>query len=401
MITLFAIAIGMFMAFAIGANDVANGMATAVGAKAITPKQAALLASFLEFLGAVMFGATVTKTIANGIVSIEHIQDPKLVIYGAISALLAAGVWVMLATVFGMPVSTTHSIIGGMVGFGLVSGGMKVVYWSKLFKIVLSWFISPVVGGFLAFFVFKILTLTILHRQSPLKAAKKVAPVMIGFTFFLISFLFSVKTLKKDYSISLFFGVVFFVISWLLSYVLIKRYSKKNHNEYDAVEGIFRKVQVMTSAYVCFSHGANDVANAVGPIALIYMINKAHTTQVSSIEIPKYILFVGGLGIALGVLLYGYKVMQTIGHDITELNNTRGFSIDFGTATTVLLSSIFGFPISTTHTVVGAVTGVGLARGIEVVNIDVLKDILISWFITVPFSAGVSAILYLTLTTFF
>lgn len=195
---------------------------------------------------------------------------------------------------------------------------------------------------------------------------------------------------------------MWFSLSFLAFVVCINQeVFQENHNEYDAVEGIFRKVQVMTSAYVCFSHGANDVANAVGPIALIYMINKAHTTQVSSIEIPKYILFVGGLGIALGVLLYGYKVMQTIGHDITELNNTRGFSIDFGTATTVLLSSIFGFPISTTHTVVGAVTGVGLARGIEVVNIDVLKDILISWFITVPFSAGVSAILYLTLSTFF
>lgn len=401
MIIFFAVVVGMFMAFTIGANDVANGMATAVGARAITPKQAALLASILEFLGAVMFGATVTKTIANGIVSIEHITNPKLVMYGAISALLAASAWVMLATIFAMPVSTTHSIIGGMVGFGLVSGGTKVIYWTKLFKIVLSWFVSPVIGGLLAFFVFKILTITILHRPSPLKAAKKVAPLLIGFTFFLISFLFSVKTLRKNYSSSLVTGIVFFAVSWLLSYLLIRKYAKKTNNEYNAVEGIFKNVQVMTSAYVCFSHGANDVANAVGPIALIYMINKIHTTHVSSIEIPKHILFIGGVGIALGVLLYGYKVMQTIGHNITELNNTRGFSIDFGTATTVLLSSIFGFPISTTHTVVGAVTGVGLARGIEVVNIDVLKDIVISWFITVPFSAGVSAILYLALSTFF
>ncbi|MGB9614056.1 MAG: inorganic phosphate transporter [Fervidobacterium sp.] len=401
MITLFAILVGMFMAFAIGANDVANGMATAVGAKAITPKQAALLASFLEFMGAVMFGAAVTKTIASGIISIDHIQNPKYVIYGAISALLAAGIWVMVATVFGMPVSTTHSIIGGMIGFGLISGGYKVVYWSKLLQIVLSWFISPIVGGFFAYLIFKILTFTILHRPSPLNAAKKVAPVMIGFTFFLISFLFSVKTLKKSYIFSLIVGVVFFVFVWLLTYLLILRYTKKNHDEYETVEEIFKKVQVLTSAYVCFSHGANDVANAVGPIALIFMVQKTSAVAFSEIEIPKYILFIGGLGIALGVLLYGYKVMQTIGHDITELNNTRGFSIDFGTATTVLLSSIFGFPISTTHTVVGAVTGVGLARGIEVVNTSVLKDILISWFITVPFSVGVSAIFYLTFTTFF
>ncbi|MEJ5257368.1 MAG: inorganic phosphate transporter [Fervidobacterium sp.] len=402
MITFIAILVGMFMAFAIGANDVANGMATAVGAKAITPKQAAFMASFLEFLGAVMFGAAVTKTIASGIVAIDHLQDPKLVIYGAISALFAAGIWVMFATVYGMPVSTTHSIIGGMIGFGLASGGMKVVYWSKLLKIVLSWFISPVVGGILAYLVFKIIVVSILHRKSPLEAAKTVAPIMIGFTFFFISLLFIIKTLKQTYSVAFVYSTILFVLSFAVSLVLIRRYIKKNSSdEYDAVENIFKKVQVMTSAYVCFSHGANDVANAVGPIALIFMLEKAEITNIQSVEIPKYILFIGGLGIALGVLLYGYKVMETIGHNITELNNTRGFSVDFGTATTVLLSSIFGFPISTTHTVVGAVTGVGLARGIEVVNFGVLKEIIISWFITVPFAAGVSAIIYLTLSTFF
>lgn len=396
---IFTLLVGFFMAFGIGANDVANGMASAVGAKAITPKQAALLASVLEFSGAAMFGATVTKTIASGIISTSHIQDPNYIIYGALSALLAAGVWVMVATYFGMPVSTTHSIIGGMIGFGLVSGGVKVVYWSKLISIVLSWVISPIVGGILAFLVFKLITITILHRPSPLKAAKKVAPLLIGLTFFLISFLFSLKTLKIPYGKSIMYGTIFFVISALISWTLIMKYASKNSNEYDEVESIFRKVQVMTSSYVCFSHGANDVANAVGPIALVLTIVQTGNSE-SIVEVPRYVLFIGGLGIAAGVLAYGYRVMQTLGHNITEINNTRGFSIDFGTATTVLLSSIFGFPISTTHTVVGAVTGVGLARGIEVVNTAILKDILVSWFITVPFSMGVSAILYLALTTF-
>ena len=397
---IFTFLIGLFMAFAIGANDVANGMATAVGAKAITPKQAALLASVLEFSGAAMFGATVTKTIASGIISTTHIQNPNYIIYGALSALLAAGVWVMVATYFGMPVSTTHSIIGGMIGFGLVSGGVKVVYWSKLISIVLSWVISPIAGGVLAFLVFKLITVTILHRPSPLKAAKKVAPLLIGLTLFLISFLFSLTTLKVPYGKSIMYGSIFFVISALISWALIMKYASKNSNEYDAVESIFKRVQVMTSSYVCFSHGANDVANAVGPIALVLTILRTgNSTNV--VEVPRYVLFLGGIGISVGVLVYGYRVMQTLGHNITEINNTRGFSIDFGTATTVLLSSIFGFPISTTHTVVGAVTGVGLARGIEVVNISILKDILVSWFITVPFSMGVSAIFYLALTTFF
>ena len=395
---IFTFLIGLFMAFAIGANDVANGMATAVGAKAITPKQAALLASVLEFSGAAMFGATVTKTIASGIISTTHIQNPNYIIYGALSALLAAGVWVMVATYFGMPVSTTHSIIGGMIGFGLVSGGVKVVYWSKLISIVLSWVISPIAGGVLAFLVFKLITVTILHRPSPLKAAKKVAPLLIGLTLFLISFLFSLTTLKVPYGKSIMYGSIFFVISALISWALIMKYASKNSNEYDAVESIFKRVQVMTSSYVCFSHGANDVANAVGPIALVLTILRTgNSTNV--VEVPRYVLFLGGIGISVGVLVYGYRVMQTLGHNITEINNTRGFSIDFGTATTVLLSSIFGFPISTTHTVVGAVTGVGLARGIEVVNTSILKDILVSWFITVPFSMGVSAILYLAFTS--
>ncbi|MGB4261984.1 MAG: inorganic phosphate transporter [Fervidobacterium sp.] len=398
---IFTFLIGLFMAFAIGANDVANGMATAVGAKAITPKQAALLASVLEFSGAAMFGATVTKTIASGIISTTHIQNPNYIIYGALSALLAAGVWVMVATYFGMPVSTTHSIIGGMIGFGLVSGGVKVVYWSKLISIVLSWVISPIAGGVLAFLVFKLITVTILHRPSPLKAAKKVAPLLIGTTFFLVSFLFSLTTLKVSYGKSIMYGAVFFTISALISWALIVKYASKNSDEYKAVEGIFKRIQVLTSSYVCFSHGANDVANAIGPIALILTIERTGTSATGIVEVPRYILFVGGLGIALGILVYGYKVMQTLGHNITEINNTRGFSIDFGTATTVLLSSIFGFPISTTHTVVGAVTGVGLARGIEVVNTVVLKDIAISWLITLPFSMGVSAVSYLALTTFF
>lgn len=400
-VTVITILVGLFMAFAIGANDVANGMATAVGAKVITPKQAALLASVLEFLGAAMFGATVTKTIASGIIAIDHIQNPTHIIYGALSALLSAAIWVMVATYYSMPVSTTHSIIGGMIGFGLVSGGVKVVYWSKLVSIVLSWFISPIIGGILAFSIFKLITLTILHRPSPLKAAKKVAPVLIGFTLFLITFLFSLKTIGTSYLKSLLYGVTAFAISFFISWFLIVKYASKNGNEYQAVEGIFKKVQIITSSYVCFSHGANDVANAVGPIALILTITQNGGSVKSVVEVPRYILLIGGFGIALGVLLYGYKVMQTLGHDITEINNTRGFSIDFGTATTVLLSSVFGFPVSTTHTVVGAVTGVGLARGIEVINTSVLKDILISWFITLPFSIGVSAIFYLALTTFF
>ncbi len=400
-IMIFAAVVGFLMAFAIGANDVANAMATAVGSKAITPKQAAIIASFAEFCGAVMFGTAVTKTIASGIVNIEAIGEPTFIVYGALSALIAASIWVLMATLFGMPVSTTHSIIGGMIGFGLVAGGINIIYWPRLAQIVLSWFLSPFIGGLLAFIVFKIIVHSILHRANPIKCAKIVSPILIAATFFVISYMFSLKTLDMPRSLSLSYAVIAAFIALSLSWLFVRNFIKKNeHSNYNVVERIFRRVQVMTSVYVSFSHGANDVANAVGPLALIYLI--LHGGAISgNAELPPYILMIGGLGIAVGVATYGYKVMNTVGYQITELNNTRGFSIDFATATTVLFASVFGLPISTTHTVVGSVTGVGLARGFELVNFSILKSIMYSWFITVPFAAGVAALSYLILTNFF
>ncbi len=401
MLIIFAIIVGFAMAYAIGANDVANGMATAVGAKAIAPRQAAIIAGFAEFLGAIMFGAIVTSTISKGIVDISKIANPTHIAYGALSALIAASVWVLLATFYGMPVSTTHSIIGGMIGFGIAEAGVSVIKWGKLAQIVTSWFLSPFIGGLISYIVFKIIVVSILHRKNPDKKVKIVAPILIGFTFYIISFLFALKTLKYPINKSIRVGIVFGMIALIVSIFLVRRYVRKNSERtYDVVEGIFRRVQVLTSTYVCFSHGANDVANAIGPVALIYTFYKFGSFD-NLQDVPKIILFLGGLGISVGVLTYGYKVMNTVGYQITELNNTRGFSIDFGTATTVLLASVFGLPISTTHTVVGAVTGVGLARGVEVVNFSVLKSILYSWLVTVPFSAVVAGGIHYLLKTFF
>nr|WP_221236904.1 inorganic phosphate transporter [Thermosipho japonicus] len=384
------------MAFSIGANDVANSMATAVGAKAITPKQAVLIASILEFLGAVLFGAHVTKTIAKGIVDLNMISDPNNILVGAFSALIASIIWILLATFWGMPVSTTHSIVGGMVGFGLAAGGLQIVNWMTLLKIVITWITSPLIGGAMAYVIFKFISFSILHRKHPAKAAKYVAPILLGVAFYTIAVLFVVKTMKKDILLGNYAGIVIGFIVFLISFLYLKR-AKVGDNEYDIVEKIFKKAQVVTSCYVSFSHGANDVANAVGPLALMYIIITSGSVK-GAIEIPKYILAMGGIGISFGVAILGYRVMKTVGQDITELNNTRGFSIDFSTATTVLIASTMGMPISTTHTVVGAVSGVGFARGIEVVNVGILKNIIISWFVTVPFAAGVSALLYIILT---
>ncbi|MBO8161527.1 MAG: inorganic phosphate transporter [Thermosipho sp. (in: Bacteria)] len=391
-----AFAVGFGMAYAIGANDVANSMSTAVGAKAITPKQAVLIASILEFLGAVLFGAHVTKTIAKGIVNLQQIGDPNLILIGAFSALIASTIWILLATFWGMPVSTTHSIVGGMVGFGLAAGGLQIINWGTMLKIIITWITSPLIGGAFAFIIFKFISWSILHRKHPAKAAKYVAPILLGIAFYTIAVLFIVKTLKKDLSFGNEIGIILGIIVFLSSYFIMKK-TKITDGEYSVVEKVFKNAQIVTSCYVSFSHGANDVANAVGPLALIYLIL---TTQSFSgvVTIPIYILALGGLGISFGVATLGHKVMKTVGEDITELNNSRGFSIDFATATTVLFASTFGMPISTTHTVVGAVSGVGFARGIEVVNVGILKNIIISWFVTVPFAAGVSALLFYILT---
>lgn len=395
MVLLFSLSLGFALAMVIGGNDVANSMATAVGAKAITVKQAVIIAAILEFTGAFFFGSHVTSTITKGILNTSFLSGNEMV-YGAISALIGAFIWLGIATIFGLPVSTTHSIIGGMVGFGIVAGGFEAVDWIKMILIVSSWLISPFLGGLLAFLVFKLIAALILKKDAPINAAKKYAPFFISFTFFIIIFLFALKTLNIEYIFSLIIATVTFVITLFGSKLLIGRYIVKKENEdpYDVVERIFRRMQVITSCYVSLSHGANDVANAVGPLAVVYIALTAGAVG-TTVEIPAWILAVGGFGIALGVGLWGKRVMHTVGNRITTLNNTRGFSIDFSAATSVLLASVFGMPVSTTHTVVGAVTGVGMARGFEGVNAGVLKHIMWAWLVTVPTAGLISIFVFL------
>ena len=395
---IFAIIVGFAMAMAIGANDVANSMATAVGAKAITIKQAVFIAAILEFSGAFFFGKMVTETIQKGIVKSDAVADSHALLLGAFSALIAACLWIVIATAFELPVSTTHSIVGGMIGFGIAAASLKAIYWRKIAFIVASWFISPFLGGLLAFLVFTYISKTILRKKRPYAAARRHAPVLIAVTFLIIVLMFISKALRYQGSfllpLSLALNIAF--VTGILSFIRLRK-KKITGNRYFAVEEIFKKLQIMTSCYVSFAHGANDVANAIGPIAAIYGIVQ-YGNLAESVTVPKSFLALGGLGIALGVLVWGHKVMKTIGSKITELNNTRGFSIDFSTATTVLVASALGLPISSTHTVVGAVVGVGYARGVGAINLEIIKQIVISWLITVPASAGMSALLYLILS---
>ena len=384
--------LGFTMAFSIGANDVANSMATAVGARAITPKQAAFIAMFLEFAGALMFGAHVSKTIVKGIVKPDFIDKPEYFLYGALSALLASTIWILVATHWSMPISTTHSIVGGMMGFGIVAFGLKSINWPTFLHIAASWVISPFFGGLLSYITFKTISSLILHANSPWKSAKRYAPLLISIAIFVMFLLFFKKTLKMSLSISVLYGFLIGAIGFIITFFSIKK--MKDTDEYESVENVFKKAQIFTSCYVSFSHGANDVANAAGPIAAVFIILETSTIP-KEVEIPPLILMIGGIGISMGVLFMGYKVMRTVGESITHLTNTRGFAVDFSTATTVLLASVLGMPISTTHVVVGSVTGVGLARGVETVNVGVLKNVVLSWIVTVPFTAGLSALLFL------
>jgi PiT family inorganic phosphate transporter len=293
-----------------------------------------------------------------------------------------------------MPVSTTHSIIGALIGFGLIAGGISAVKWWEVGSVAASWILSPVAGCILAFFVFKIIVRLIFAKDQPVKAAKIVGPIIFGFTAFLIVSSLLLKTsLSETYHISEIQSVIIAgfsaVIVAIIGIFLLRKIESKGPEDYATVENIFRKLQVGTSCYVAFAHGANDVANAIGPVAAIVPLAKGLSIG-TQVEVPYELLALGGIGIAFGCMTWGRRVMQTVGKKITSLTNTRGFSVDFGAATTVLVCSKMGLPISTSHTVVGAVIGVGLARGLEAVDLSVIKKIVVSWVVTLPAAAGTS-----------
>ncbi len=396
-----AAAIGFYMAWSIGANDVANSMATAVGAKAITFKQAVLIAGILNFAGAILLGPHVAGTIKGGIVKGSIIADPHTLLLGFVASLLAAALWVTLSTWKELPISTTHSVIGALIGFGIIAGGVSSIDWTVMGKVASSWILSPVAGCIIAFFVFKVIVKTIFAKDEPVKAAKIVGPLAIGVTAFLIvSSLFLKTKLSEMIGVSnlpqvLLISTVISAIACIIAMFLLRNIEAKSVEDYATVEGIFRKLQIVTSCYVAFSHGANDVANAIAPVAAIIPLANGETSLTAGI--PTELLALGGIGIAFGCMTWGRRVMKTVGGRITSLTNTRGFSVDFAAATTVLVASKLGLPISTSHTVVGAVIGVGLARGLEAIDLSVIKKIVVSWLLTVPIAAATSAVIFICL----
>ncbi len=389
---------GFMMAFNLGANDVANSMASAVGAKAITVRQAVMIAGGLNFLGAVFLGANVTATIKKGIIDPSMITDPNVMMIGMFAALLSAGLWVLIATLTALPVSSTHSIVGSLLGFGFVAGGPGVVHWVKMGGIVLSWIISPFVGAVIAYLVFTHIRRHILSRKEILSQIKKWAPLWMALTMALIGLSFFYKTpfgkkLGLDWKERLVLLGAGCLLVWYLGSLWVSRMIGNLQENTESVEQVYRKMQVGTSCYVAISQGANDVANAIGPVAAIYVIAREHVF-VDQAGIPFFLLVLGGLGIATGTALLGYKVMSTVGEKITHLSNTRGFAVDFGAATTVLAASNLGLPVSTTHAAVGSVVGVGLAGGFKAVDFRVLGKIVVYWVLTVPIAAFTSIIIF-------
>jgi PiT family inorganic phosphate transporter len=394
---------GIFMAWGIGANDVANAMATSVGSKALTIKQAILVAAVFEFLGALLAGGEVTSTIRKNIVDVELFSDaPELLIYGMLASLLAAGTWLLIASRNGWPVSTTHSIVGAIVGFAAVGIGIDAVQWGEVATIVMSWVVSPMMAGFIAYLIYKSVQHLILSQDDPLTYAKRYVPIYVFFAAFTITLVTILKGLKHvglDLSLanSYLLAVVIAVVIALIGKFAIQRIrpdpklDKKHH--FYTVERVFAVLMVITACSMAFAHGSNDVANAIGPLAAV--ISVAQTGVVGAkVALPVWVLLLGGAGIVIGLATFGIHVIATVGRKITQLTPSRGFAAELAAATTIVIASGTGIPISTTHTLVGAVLGVGFARGIAAIDLRVVRRIFMSWIVTIPAGAFLAIIFF-------
>jgi inorganic phosphate transporter, PiT family len=466
-----AIIFGLYMAWGIGANDVANAMGTSVGSGALTLRRAVIIAAILEFSGAFLAGTHVSETVRKGIVDPAIFANDGLsFMLGMLSALLAAGVWLQIASWKGWPVSTTHSIVGSVVGFGAVYGGISAVHWDKVGMIAASWVVSPLLSATISYFIFTFILRAIFYDTRPLRSAKKIAPYFVFVVITMLSLTMAFKGLKNlnlDLSLPAAFavascvGLVAAIISvWLISKIkseeapidgeerltdpnVVKSLEKAtkhlekvqatapghmkadvtdtldevrrlrwesqrrydfhtNSTEYQQVEKLFIYLQILSACFVAFAHGANDVANAIGPMSAVLSVAMAGGESIAAeAPVPIWVLALGGVGIVVGLATWGWRVMETIGRKITHLTPTRGFSAEFGAATTIVIATKLGLPISTTHTLVGAVLGVGLARGIGAVNMGTIRDVVVSWVITIPAGAVLAIFFFYILRFFF
>jgi PiT family inorganic phosphate transporter len=404
--------VGLYMAANIGANDLANAMGTSVGSRALTLKQAVVISIVANLLGAVLAGGHVTNTISKGMINPDLLAGaPDKLMLGMFAALLASGIWVHLATVFGMPVSTTHSIVGAVVGFGMLSVGIGAISWGKIITIAISWIVSPLSGAIIAGGIYYLIREKVFRADAPEAVAQRWAPYLIGVVLLTIILSFIFKGLKNLH-LDLGFGQALLVAIpcaaggglvgsvWLRALLGRRELKEDTQNDTSSLQSFFAHLQVMTACYVAFAHGANDVANAIGPLAAIFSVVKTGSVAMQ-IEVPVWMLAIGGLAVGGGLFAFGSRVMETIGGKITEVTPVRGFCAEFGAATTILVCSRLGLPVSTTHVLVGAVVGVGFMRGMGFLDMRLLRNIGSSWVITLPFTMVLTMVLYKLLTLFF
>jgi PiT family inorganic phosphate transporter len=404
------------MAWNIGANDVANAMGTSVGSKALSLKKAVIIAAILEFSGAYFVGSSVSETIQKGIIDSSIFQaDPMIFVFGMMGSLLATGILLQLASYFGLPVSTTHAIVGAVLGFGLCVGGLNAVQWNELGWIASSWILSPLLSGTISFIIFSLIQKKILFAKDSLSAARKLTPYFVFLCFGVVSF--SIVSHSLDLNLSsrtaLLLSILIGLTAALLSGPLFQRmiepslqlytsngFRTSTMQPYLGVEKMFVSLQILSACLVAFAHGANDVANAIGPVAAVLSVLKTNTLGSQS-HVPAWLLALGGGGIVIGLATWGWRVIETIGQKITELTPTRGFSAEFGAALTILLASELGLPVSTTHALIGSVLGVGIAQGLKALNLQTVKEIVVSWIVTIPLCSLFSIIAFYLLKFLF
>ncbi len=393
---------GLFMAWGIGANDVANAMATSVGSRVLTIKQAVFIAAIFEFAGAVLAGGEVTNTIRSGIIEVGLLEDyPEELIFGMLAALLAAGTWLLIASAMGWPVSTTHSIVGAIMGFAITGLGWGAVHWPVVGSIVASWVISPVLAGCVAYMLFRSVQLLILDRRDPITSARRFVPLYIFATGFIMTLMTTLKGLQhvglelstaESCGIAVIVGATLAVGGKLVIDRIPIDPSLDREFHYTNVERIFAVLMVITACAMAFSHGSNDVANAIGPVAAVLTIVQSGEVA-GKAPVPIWVLLLGAAGIVAGLLMLGHRVIATVGREITQLTPSRGFACELAAAGTVVMASSFGIPVSTTHTLVGAVLGVGLARGIAALNLSAVRRIFLSWVVTLP-AGGILSVIF-------
>ena len=386
--------LGFFTAYGVGANDVANAMGTSVGSKVLTIKQAVLVAAVFEFLGAFLAGGGVTQTIRKGVIDPALFDgNLEVLIYGMISALFAAGTWLLVASLRGWPVSTTHTIVGAIVGFGIYALGINEINWTVVGNIGLSWITSPLSSALVAGLFYYICKTYIIDNDSKFKGLIiRIYIFLAGFAIALITVTKGLKNIFKQQELFVSFqeSVLVSAIAALLFTFIFYYFSKAKLKQSVNSESQFAYLMIFTSCAVAFAHGSNDVANAIGPLAAINQATNQLLNQPYTLETPLWILFLGATGIVIGLATLGYRVMKTIGENIVKLTPSKGFSAQLAAALTVVIASQLDMPVSTTHTLVGAVIGIGLVEGASTINFNSVRTIVLSWVVTLPAGALLS-----------